>query len=106
MSKPWLAVTVHDRAGRILPGVERTVERLSGLFAGVAVAATDRSDERILAALADRLHVISSRHAPGDDMVGRARRESLRLALDTGAESVFYLTLITACAGSKRTKRS
>ena len=93
MSKPWLAVTVHDPAGRILPGVERTAERLAGLFAGVAVAATDRTDERILATLADRLDVISSRHAPGDDKVGRARREAVRLGLDAGAEAVLYSDL-------------
>lgn len=87
-----MAVTVHDPAGRMLAGVERDLEALGGVFAGVAVAGTDATDGRIFDALGG-LSCVSSRHAADGGRIGWARRESVRLAIDAGAPAVLYSDL-------------
>ncbi|HET6873406.1 MAG TPA: hypothetical protein VFH70_01415 [Acidimicrobiales bacterium] len=92
MTKAWLATTVHDPAGHMLGGIERNADALAGTFAGVAVAGTDETDERLFDALAG-MPMVRSRHAPGAGGIGAARRESVALALDEGAGVVLYSDL-------------
>ena len=89
----WLAVTVHDRAGRMVAGIEREADRLASVFSGVAVAGTDQTHEAVFSALAGCLPTVSARHPPGEDTIGAARREAVGLALEAGAAAVLYSDL-------------
>jgi hypothetical protein len=91
--KPWLSVTVHDRAARMLPGIERNLAGLGEVFSGVAASGTEPTDQRIFETLAAGLPLVYRQHPPGPDRIGWARRESLELALEAGAETVLYSDL-------------
>lgn len=93
MTKVWLATTVHDPAGRMLAGIERNAEGLADAFGGVAVAGTDETDDRVFNSIAAARPMVCSRHRAGADRIGAARRESLALALEWGAEVVLYSDL-------------
>lgn len=86
-----LAVTVHDPNGRITPGIERTASALTSVFSGIAVNATEPTQEGLLRALRDIGAAVMT-HASGN-VVGESRRNAVALALDTQPDRVLYSDL-------------
>jgi hypothetical protein len=80
-----LAATLHDPDGRLLAGLEERATQLAR-YEGVYVAATDATDPRVPALLADRAAVV----IPGDERIGVARRAALRAAFDASDASILY----------------
>jgi len=70
-AKPWLAVTVHDRAASMLPGVVRNVRSLAQVFEGIAVSGTLPTDQRIFDGLGYRLDRIEADEIKAPGEVGR-----------------------------------
>ena len=92
VSRHALAATVHDRAGAFLPGLHQWGSIVRDIFGGVGVLATESTASEVVTFLESDLGAIVSR-APADGRVGRHRRDSVRLALQTDPSTVFYSDL-------------
>jgi hypothetical protein len=91
--QPWLVATYHDPDGRLYAQIERSLPFLQQAFAGIAVRATDAADARAVELL--RTHGVQVRIGDTGESVagakiGRARREALALAVESGAEAALY----------------
>lgn len=91
--QPWLVATYHDPDGRLYDHISRSLPFLQQAFAGVAVRATDAADARAVELLrTNGVHVRigDTGESVAGAKIGRARREALALALDSGAEAALY----------------
>lgn len=88
-----LAATCHDKEARLAPALARHDTFLRGLFAGIAVNATDSTNRDVVAALHDTLAAAVMVHPQNEATIGRARRDSVRLALDIPADAILYCDL-------------
>lgn len=88
-----LAATLHDADGRLYAQAERMLPHLRALLGAIAVQATHATQARTLALLA-RAGAVVQHEPPGDSggylRLGRPRRESLALALQTGAPHILF----------------
>ncbi|MCC7206752.1 MAG: hypothetical protein IT323_05570 [Anaerolineae bacterium] len=91
--QPWLVATFHDPDGRLYAQITRSLPFLRQAFAGIAVRATDAADARaveMLRANAVRVRIGDTGESVAGAKIGRARREALALAVDSGAEMALY----------------
>ncbi len=88
-----LAATCHDTQARLLAAIARHGALLRRLFAGVAVNHTDSTDPGVGAALRDTLGAAVMVHPQNEATIGRARRDAVRLALDTPSDAILYCDL-------------
>lgn len=89
----WLIATFHDPDGRLYAQIERSLPYLRQAFAGIAVRATDAADARAVELLrANGVHVRigDTGESVAGAKIGRARREALALAVESGAEAALY----------------
>lgn len=85
-----LAALVHDTGGHLLSHIETAGSALAELFSGIALGITETTQERVVKALVQSTRARVQRHPPGEAIIGRARRDAVRLALDFGTERVLY----------------
>jgi hypothetical protein len=91
--QPWLVATYHDPDGRLYGHIERSLPFLLQAFAGIAVRATDAAHLRSIALLREngvQVRIGDTGESVAGAKIGRARREALALAVDSGAELVTY----------------
>jgi hypothetical protein len=88
-----LAATNHDPDGRLYAQTARMLPFLSSIFDIIAVQATHATQERVIALLMSA-GVLVRRETDdrliGLDILGRARRAALELALDQGAPAMLF----------------
>lgn len=89
---PVLASAVHDRAGALLLGLRQWGPALRDIFGGFGILATESTSPEVVTFLESDLKAAVSR-APADGSVGRHRRESVRLALQSDPSGVLYSDL-------------
>lgn len=85
-----LAATIHDPDGLLDAALPRLAGPLRETFATIALNISAATDPRVNAAAADLLGAIVMTHAPGLAIVGRARRDSVRLALASPHAQILY----------------
>lgn len=84
-----LAALVHDAGGHLLAPLSRAGEDLRRLFAGIALGVTEATSPQVVAALSS-LGARIRRHPVGEEIIGRARRETVELAIGFGTPRVVY----------------
>jgi hypothetical protein len=88
-----LAATHHDPEGRLYEQTARVLPQLARLFDGMAIYATDATQQRSLALLADSGALVR-REPPGFTnglhSLGRPRRGAVELALDLAAATILF----------------
>ena len=89
MSTTALAVTVGDPGGNFLPGFVRLKERIGRVFSGGGAVVTDRTHPDVVRFVEEELGWPVEVVTP-DGRVGLHRRQSLELALESGAPAVLY----------------
>lgn len=85
-----LAATIHDPGGCLAAAIARNAPLLRDLFAGIAINASDATHTSVLAAAREHLAAATMVHAQGEAIIGRARRDAVRLALDLPAPAILY----------------
>ncbi|HWQ14639.1 MAG TPA: hypothetical protein VNL77_17715 [Roseiflexaceae bacterium] len=85
-----LASTHHDPPGRLIPQLRRVLPELVGHFGAIAVRATQGTLPEAVALLEAAGALV--RRGPTDSalLLGRARRDALALALETGADALLF----------------
>jgi len=87
-----LAVTVHDSGANYVPGLRRLSSALRTTFCNVGAVVTSATAPDTRRFLVEDLNAAVLDVEP-NDMIGLHRRESVRLALAPGAQSVLYSDL-------------
>jgi hypothetical protein len=100
MSATILAATIHDPAGRLIEAIPALAPRFREAFAGVACNISDQTHPEVVR-LASGLGA-TMLHATGLATVGRARRDSVALALEQGAPQVIYSDFDHMCRWLER----
>ena len=90
MASTALAVTLHDPEGRTAAAIDRLGDALAASFPFVAVNATTHTRPAVLDRLTCRLGAKVITHGPDEQLIGRARREAVELALGLGGDQVLY----------------
>ncbi len=90
MTKPVLASLIHDTGGDLVAPLNSFGAPLGGLFGGLALSITEPTDARVVKILEADYGAIIVRHRVGEDIIGRARRSAVALAIKMGAERIFY----------------
>ncbi len=94
MNTTTLAVIYHDPQGRLLDQLKRTLPRLMGIFAGVAVRASAAAYQPSLDFLAANGAIIyrepDNETQASSPHIGRGRRKAVELALTLGHPFVMY----------------
>lgn len=103
-SKPVLAALVHDTAGALLAPLDHAAADLAELFGGIALSMTEATHPDLVAFLADKCGAHIRRHRVGEDIIGRARRSAVALALEIGAPRVFHSDFDTVLRWSQTDK--
>jgi hypothetical protein len=85
-----LAATVHDVDGRLVPALRRLAPVLREVFAGVALNLSDATPSAVALAARDHLDAATMVHAQGEAIIGRARRDALKLALSAANPQILY----------------
>ena len=93
MSATALAATSHDTQGRLAPAIARHADLLRDIFAGIAINATHSTHPRVVAALREQLGAQVIVHPQDEATIGRARRDAVRLALESEAQAILYCDL-------------
>ena len=88
-----LATILHDPDGQLAGPLGAAAPALRQHFAGVAVSLTEATDRGVAEVLQRDVGALVAYHPVGEAIIGRARREALRLALETGCERVLYSDL-------------
>lgn len=88
-----LAALVHDTDGHLLEPLARTGAVLRRTFDGILLGATEATRPDVVAALEHVLHARVRLHPPGEAIIGRARRQAVRSALDFGTDRILYSDL-------------
>ena len=90
ISKPVLAALIHDTAGALLAPLDSGAADLTELFGGIALSITEATHPEVVAFLQNACGAHVRRHQVGEDIIGRARRSAVELALEIGAPRVFH----------------
>jgi len=90
ISKPVLAALIHDTAGALLAPLGSGAADLTELFGGIALSITEATHPEVVAFLQNACGAHIRRHRVGEDIIGRARRSAVELALEIGAPRVFH----------------
>lgn len=92
MSKPALATICHDPEGRLLETARRLLPKLSTLFNGMALQASEQTSEGLLESV-QMLDGITQRDNEdgGAVRLGKKRRNALDLALSLETSHVLYV---------------
>ena len=85
-----LAATIHDVDGRLVPAIYRLAPALREVFAGIALNVSDATPAEVAAAAREQLGAATMVHAQGEAVIGRARRDAVRLALAAPALQILY----------------
>ena len=83
-----LAATVHDPNGRLITAIPRLAGPLRDVFAGIALNISDATHPDLIVLLGSMATLIT--HPTSLATVGRARRDSLALALQQPAGQIIY----------------
>lgn len=89
--KVALAVTVHDPAASIAPGMRRTAKSFREVFSALAADVTEATHIEVLSALEDAGAWVMTH--PVGNVAGRSRRRAVKRALHSDAERILYSDL-------------
>jgi hypothetical protein len=93
MKRVALAATHHDPDGRLYAQTARMLTLLTSLFDVIAIQATHATQERTIALLMSagvRVRCETKERLMGLDVLGRARRAAVDLALEQGAPAMLF----------------
>lgn len=90
MTSVVLAATIHDPAARLVPAIARVAPLLREIFVDIALNVSDATPDAVLDAARDRLNAKVIVHKQGEGIIGRARRDAVRLALEFPAPAILY----------------
>lgn len=90
MALTALAVALHDPEGRTIAAIDRLGDALRESFPFVAVNATTDTHPAVLNTLASQLGAEVITHGSDEQLIGRARRKAVELALGLGGDQVLY----------------
>jgi hypothetical protein len=85
-----VATILHDTEGRLAAPLARAATALRSSFSGFAASLTEATDPRVARVLQSELGALITYHPVGEAIIGRARRDAVRLALDAEGERVLY----------------
>jgi hypothetical protein len=85
-----LAATIDDADGRLVPAIRRRTTALRAVFAGIALNVSDATPPAVAAVARDLLQAATMSHARGEAIIGRARRDAVRLALTMPGPQILY----------------
>lgn len=85
-----LATILHDTEGRLVSPLRAARSAFRQHFAGMAVSLTQTTDARVAQVLEDELGASVAFHPTGEAIIGRARRNAVRLALDVDGDRIVY----------------
>lgn len=85
-----LATIIHDATGRLAEPIERAAPALRALFRGTSASLTEATAPRIAVLLREVLGARVATHPVGEEIIGRARRDAVALALEWGTGHVVY----------------
>jgi hypothetical protein len=85
-----LATILHDIDGNLAAPLLAAGPALRTHFAGLAVSLTEGTDSKVAEVLEDELGASLAFHPVGDAIIGRARRDAVRLALELSGDRILY----------------
>lgn len=85
-----LATVLHDTEGRLSAPLLQLAPKLRDFFSGIAVSLTEATAPNVVDVLQDELGALVAYHPVGEAIIGRARRDAVRLALKLDGERVLY----------------
>lgn len=85
-----LATIIHDAAGRLAEPIERAAPALRALFRGTSASLTEATPPRVAVLLREVLGARVATHPVGEEIIGRARRDAVALALEWGTGHIVY----------------
>jgi hypothetical protein len=95
-----LAATIHDPTGRLVDTIPALAPRFRDIFAGIACNISDQTHADVVRRARDLGSVML--HPTGLATVGRARRNSVGLALDQGQPQLIYSDFDHMCRWLER----
>jgi hypothetical protein len=88
--KVALAATIQDVAGRLIPAIARNADAFRAAFDGIAINITDTTAPSVVDAVRAHLGASTMTHRQGEAIIGRARRDAARLALEFPADAILH----------------
>lgn len=85
-----LATILHDTEGRLATPLLKAAPALARYFSGLAVSLTEATHPEIAKVLERELGALVAYHPVGEAIIGRARRDAVRLALDARGSRILY----------------
>lgn len=85
-----LATILHDIDGNLAAPLLAAGPALRTYFAGLAVSLTEATDSKVAEVLEDELGASLAFHPVGEAIIGRARRDAVRLALELSGDRILY----------------
>lgn len=85
-----LATVLHDTEGTLASPLLKAAPALRQYFSGLAVSLTETTDPGVARILERELGALVAYHPVGEAIIGRARRDAVRLALDAEGLRILY----------------
>lgn len=85
-----LATVLHDTQGRLSTPLLQAAPKLRRFFSGMAVSLTEATASGVAEVLEGELGALVAYHPVGEEIIGRARRDAVRLALKLDGARVLY----------------
>ena len=85
-----LATILHDIDGKLAAPLLAAAPALRKHFAGLAVSLTEATDAKVAKVLERELGASLAFHPVGEAIIGRARRDAVRLALSVDGDRILY----------------
>lgn len=85
-----LATILNDTAGRLSTPLLQAAPKLRRFFSGMAVSLTETTAPGVAEILEGELGALVAYHPVGEAIIGRARRDAVRLALKLDSARVLY----------------
>ncbi len=85
-----LATVLHDKEGKLSLPLLRAAPELRKHFSRIAVSLTEATDPEIARILEGDLGALVAYHPVGEAIIGRARRDAVRLALNAEMPRILY----------------
>lgn len=89
-NKIVLATILHDPQGHISAPLLQAAPKLREFFSSIAVSLTEATAPGVVDILESELNALVAYHPVGEEIIGRARREAVGLALQRGGEPILY----------------
>ena len=84
------ATALHDPEALLARHFIAAAPDLASTFSGMAVSLTDATHPEVEQVMTEALGALVTRHATGEQYIGRGRRAAVAMALDTGADHILY----------------